>query len=319
MLDDINNAVSLGKNIADSDGLTIGDSAFDFSSGLLDGTPIGKIIDFPMNGIERGLSQIEKIKIVESVKQKFHIYISQKAANSVSAFTTPSVRAAERSALLQGKAGRDWMTNAEQIYKTHQASTGYKIQRKLQDKVRILKKKPLKVAKIPLSFVPLGDAASLGIKVGEYIVDKYAEKRKTHKKEEYLAAGNKNVLVQKLGISEYNRKQAKWTVKDIAELGPTIQRNLYKLKQSVEILNAKSEHLNSSIQQHLLSKSHATQKALNSSRESTAMSVYEVKHYIEKISAMCKTMEATAFTINTYMEGLKQVTDDCHDGILKSF
>lgn len=319
MLNDIKNAVSLGKNIADGDGLTVGDSAFDFSSGLLDGTPLGKIIDLPMSQIERGFSQIEKIKIIESVKQKFHIYISQKAANRVSAFTTPSVRSGERINLLQGKIGQDWVTNAEQIYKTHQVSIGYKIQRKLQDKARILKKNPLKVAKIPLTIVPLGDAASLGIKVGEYIVDKYAETRKAHKKEAYLAAGNKNILQQKLGISEYNRKQAKWTAKDIAELGPQIQRNLYKLKQSVQILNARSEHLNTCIQQHAMSKNSATQNILNSSRESTAMSLYEVKHYIEKISAMCKTMEATAFTINTYMEGLKQVTDDCHDGILKSF
>lgn len=324
MVDNVSNAASLGLAIYNpvtgemGSGISIGDSAFEFGSGLLDSTPLGMIIELPIKHLENGFSQIEKIKIIETTKQNFHIYVSQKVANSVSSFTTPSVNSGERSALLDGKSGQEWMSNAEQIYKTHQDGRAYKIQRKLQDTARVLKKNPIKMAKIPLSLVPLGETANLGIKVGEYVAGKYAEARKVRKKEGYLAAGNRVVLEQKLGVSEYNRKKAKWIAKDIAELGPVIQRNLYKLKQSVQVLNARSEHLNVCVQRVQANNpgSHAT---LSKSRESAAMSLYEVKHYIEKISEMCKTMEATAFTIHTYMEGLKQVTDDCNDSILKTF
>lgn len=321
MLDNIKNATSLGKiaSNSESSGVAIGDSAFDFGTGLLDSNPISKVVDIPLRHIEEGFSQIEKIKIIESVKQKFHVYVSQKLANSVSSFTTPSVRNSDRTNLLEDKTGQNWLAASQQIYKNHQQGMQYKMQRKLQDTARIFKKKPLNAAKIPLSLVPLGEAANLGIKAGGYVLDKLTQKRKARKKANYLSAGNSNMLMQKLGAQEYSRKQAKWKAKDIAELGPTIQRNLYKLKQSVEVLNSRTTFLNQCVQQHATLSNEATLRALTSTREQTAMSLYEVKHYVEKISEMCKTMEATAFTINAYMLGLSQVTEDCSDSIIKSF
>lgn len=254
------------------------------------------------------------------MKQKFHIYISQKTANSVSAFTTPSVLAADRRSQLQGKTGQDWLTGAQQIYAKHQGERLYKMQRKAQDMARSLKKNPMKLAKVPLSVVPLGEIAKLGIKAGEYAVGKFTAKRRARKKGEYTSSGNSQVLEAKLGRQEYNRKKAKWQAKDIADLGPQIQRNLYKLKQSVEILNARKEQMNLCSQKYLQDPTNAAAKgALVKCREDAAMSLYEVKHYVEKISGMCKAMEATAFTINAYMEGLDQITDQSEKDILNTF
>jgi len=335
MLDNINNATSFGKTLYDEvgnandgdastslNGLAIADSAFDLGTGILDSTPIGKAIDIPVELVEGGFGKIEKTKVVETVKQKFHVYVSQKTANSVSAFTTPTVLAKDRRGALQGKKGQDWLSGAEAIYKKHQGERFYKMQRKLQDKARGLKKNPIKVAKVPLSIVPLGEIAKFAIKGGEYVVGKFAGARRDRKKGEYLdtTAGNVNMLKAKLGDQEYKRKKAKWQSKDIADLGPKIQRNLYKLKQSVEILNSRKEQLNMCSVRHAKDPNNVAHlRALVKSREDAAMSLYEVKHYVEKISDMCKAMEATAFTIDAYMKGLKQVTDSSESDIMKSF
>ncbi|GAB6263674.1 hypothetical protein L4174_014770 [Photobacterium sp. CCB-ST2H9] len=325
MIDDLQNATSLGKTIYDQattgeyNGVAIGDSAFDFTTGVFDNSPLGQAIDIPVEKIELGFSKLEKTRAVEEVKQKFHMYVSQKTANSVSAFTTPSVLAADRRSQLQGKTGQAWLTGAQQIYAKHQGERLYKMQRKAQDMARSLKKNPMKLAKVPLSVVPLGEIAKLGIKAGEYAVGKFTAKRRARKKGEYTS-GNNQVLEAKLGKQEYNRKKAKWQAKDIADLGPQIQRNLYKLKQSVEILNARKEQMNLSSQKYLQDPSNAAALgALVKSREDAAMSLYEVKHYVEKITAMCKAMEATAFTIGAYMEGLDQITDQSEKDILNTF
>lgn len=326
MINDLQNATSLGKTIYDQatagefNGVAIGDSAFDFTTGIFESTPLGKAVDIPVEKIELGFSKLEKAQAVEEVKQKFHQYISQKTANSVSAFTTPSVLSADRRSQLQGKSGQAWLTGAQQIYAKHQGERFYKMQRKAQDMARSLKKNPMKVVKVPLSVVPLGEIAKLGIKAGEYAVGKYTGKRRARKKGEYTAAGNSNMLTAKLGKQEYNRKKAKWQAKDIADLGPQIQRNLYKLKQSVEILNARKQQMNVCSQKfHQDPTNTAALGALVKSREDAAMSLYEVKHYVEKISGMCKAMEATAFTINAYMEGLDQITDQSEQDILSTF
>ncbi|MDN3680825.1 hypothetical protein QWZ04_10885 [Vibrio tapetis subsp. quintayensis] len=333
MLDNISNATSFGKTLHDEignandgnsktslNGLAIGESAFDLGTGLLDSTPLGKAIDIPVELVEGGFGKIEKTKVVETVKQKFHAYVSQKTANSVSAFTTPTVLSKDRRGALQGKKGQDWLSGAEGIYKKHQGERFYKMQRKLQDKARGLKKNPIKVAKVPLSIVPLGEVAKFAIKGGEYVVGKFAGARRDRKKNEYTSDGNRQMLEAKLGKQEYNRKKAKWQSKDIADLGPKIQRNLYKLKQSVEILNSRKQQLNLCSAKHAQDPNNpANVRALVKSREDAAMSLYEVKHYVEKVSDMCKAMEATAFTINTYMEGLKQVTDSSESDIMKSF
>lgn len=333
MIDNISNATAFGKTLHseigklhDNDsstqlsGLAVGEAAYDFGTGILDSTPLGKAIDLPVELIEGGFGKVEKTKVVEAIKQKFHIYLSQKTSNAVSSFTTPNVLMHDRSTHLKGKKGQDWLSGAEQIYNKHRGERFYKMQRKMQDKARVLKKNPIKLVKVPLSVVPLGDIAKFAIKGGEYAIGKFAGARRDRKKKEYTTDGNRQLLEAKLGKQEYSRKKAKWQAKDIAELGPKIQRNLYKLKQSVEILNSRKQHLNMCSAKYAQDPSNlASQRALTKSREDAAMSLYEVKHYVEKISEMCKCMEQTAFTITGYMEGLNQITDMSESDIMKTF
>ncbi|CAH8242276.1 hypothetical protein L9X50_16225 [Vibrio aestuarianus] len=333
MLDNISNATALGKtlhgeigNLYDNDpktgfnGLAVGEAAYDLGTGILDSTPLGQVIDIPVELIEGGFGKVEKTKVVEGIKQKFHVYLSQKTSNAVSSFTTPNVLMQDRRKLLKGKRGQDWLAGAEQIYNKHQGERFYKMQRKMQDKARVLKKNPIQLAKVPLSVVPLGEIAKFAIKGGEYAIGKFAGARKARKQKEYTNAGNRQMLEAKLGKQEYNRKKAKWQAKDIAELGPKIQRNLYKLKQSVEILNSRKQHLNLCSAKYAQDPTNvANLRALTKSREDAAMSMYEVKHYVEKISGMCKCMEETAFTITAYMEGLNQITDMSESDIMKTF
>lgn len=322
MLDDLNDSAALGKNIygqvssGNIDGHSLADSAFD----VISGSPLDKLTRMAVDKIDEGFTRFEKHRIIESVKQKFHQAISQKVAVKISSFTTPSVNAGDRKTTLQAKVGDEWLDKAKEVYDQHHKGHRYQIQRKLQDMARGLKKDPIKLVNIPLSLVPLGDIAKLPIKAGGYVAGKYTEARRERRKKEYLDTGNAGLQLQATIGADFARKKAKWQAKDIAELGPLIQRNLYKLKQAVIILNQKSKHMDTCATNFRKAPTNeALGLALARSRESTAMSLYEVKHYIDKITEKCDEMDATATTIKAYMKGLNIIADACSGDIKKTF
>ncbi|ELA9196633.1 hypothetical protein P5E37_03210 [Vibrio parahaemolyticus] len=112
MINDLQNATSLGKTIYDQatagefNGVAIGDSVFDFTTSIFDSTPFGKAVDIQVEKIELCFSELEKTQAVEEVKQKFHQYISEKTAKNVSAFTTPSVLSADHAPNCKGNPAR---------------------------------------------------------------------------------------------------------------------------------------------------------------------------------------------------------------------
>lgn len=327
MNNEISNSYGLGKaihkQVTDPKGDSVGlaDAALDWTTGMIDATPIGEVINRPVKAIEAScISRIERTKIVESVKQKFSTHISKAAAQSLHSFTMPNVLSADR-ALLKGKSGQEFMDTTKSVYDKHQQSRFYRFQRKMHDQARVLKKNPVKIAKLPLGLVPGGDIAKTAIKGAEYVGGKFAGARKQRKKGEY-ASGNKAVLEQRLGTKEAARKISKWQAKDIAELGPKLQRNLYKLKQSVAVLDSRHSDIEAKVNRFnsapTVEAEYAALAQVARSREELAMSYHEAQHYIEKVKGMCSTLEATAIETNAYLHFLEELLEQTQTSILNS-
>lgn len=269
--------------------------------------------------LEVGLCKIEKIKIIEKVKRDYHVYVSKKISNRASSALTPSIGASSRASNLSGKSGQAWLDGAKDLYEQKRQGRLYKMQHKGLDMARDFVKKPLELVKIPIGLLPLGELGSKGVDLLFSITGKLTSARRERKKGKYADSGNRQILEAKLGKQEYARKVAKWQAKDIAELGPKIQHNLYKLKQATQVLNTRQAQLNLCVAVYLDSKTSESNRALARAREQTSMSLYEVQHYAQKITEMCVVMEATAFSTKAYMLGLEAITDDCEKDILNTF
>lgn len=320
MSDELTNLVNFGVGLNQSigsntvDPLNIASGAFDLLEGVVGNTPLDAGVAFLFSGAETGLSQVEKLKIIEDVKRNYHIHASQRVANKLAAKAMPSMNQNTR-AQLQGLQKQDWLDKAAEIHQTNRTGVGRAFQRRFNYIAHKMNTKPMSILKVPMSFIPMPDIVG---KVIHSCLSRLSAARRDRKHGEYTNAGNRAMLEAKLGKDEYMRKAAKWTAKDIQGLGDMIQRNLFKLKQAVEVLNQRKETLNANMAIYAADPNNSAKKmALTRSQENAAIALFEVKHYVEKVKGQCAVMETTAFTINAYLEGLSQVTSDSEADILR--
>ena len=331
MHENFGKAFDLGKGIGDfagkdpskrelKDGVDLAGNVIDLTTNIVDSTPMGEIIKKPMALLDENAAKLERTKIVQSVKEKFSTKISRVVAQKMHASTMAKATIYNRvDILLNAHSAQDYMDQTKAAYSENQQSRGYKIRRKLHDQFRVAKKNPQKIAMLPLGLIPDGGITKKIVGGLVYLGGKGTEVRKARKKKEY-ASGNKAVLEQQMGSREAQRKIAKWHAKDIAELGPKLQRNLYKLKQSVALLEAREAEMNAKrAHAATIPPGPAAVAAFNQLQDSTlgvVMSFHESKHYIEKVSGMCKVMETTAFETRAHMVFLDELLEQTEQAIM---
>ncbi|CAM3140188.1 hypothetical protein [Moritella viscosa] len=290
----------LGSDKTLSDRVGVAGTGIDLATHILDSTPVGALLNMAVEKIdERGIAQLERTKTIQSIKAKFSGKISRVVAQKMHA----STMAKGTKHLANVHSEQNFMDKSKEAFDKHQVGMSHKIKRKLHDQFHADTKTPMKFLMIPLGFIPDGGITKAAVSSLQYLGNKTLDARKGRKKNGY-SAGNLSVLEKQMGKREAQRKIAKWSAKDIGELGPKLQRNLHKLKQSVALLESREQIMNahaqanSSMGLNPLSRSHM---------ENLGMSFYETKHYIEKVSDMCKVMEQTALEVRTHMVFLDEL------------
>ncbi|MGF1715840.1 hypothetical protein EDI28_08560 [Photobacterium chitinilyticum] len=323
MHENFGKAFDLGKGIGDfagkdpskrelKDGVDLAGNVIDLTTNIVDSTPLGEIIKKPMALLdEHGMARLERTKIAQNVKEKFSSKISRVVAQKMHASSMVKASTADSVGyLLNVHSDQEFMDQSKADFDRHQANRGHKIRRKLHDKFRVAKKNPVKILMIPLGLIPDGGITKKVVSGLQYLGNKGLETRKARKKKGY-AAGNMAVLEQQMGTREAQRKIAKWKAKDIAELGPKLQRNLYKLKQSVALLESREAQMNAQYARAQAvpggPEAAAALAQLSRCNMDLAMSFHESKHYIEKITSMCEVMEETAFETRAHMVFLDEL------------
>jgi hypothetical protein len=297
---------------------TVGDG-FDVATETLDLISLGEPFRIPLKKVEEAFGTIEKKMMIDSVQKKFHDAISQKVATKISSFATPSLSSSQRTALSAKITGEEYLKGLKERSDASHNEIGYKLKRKAFDNLRNVKKKPYKLATIPLTVVPDVGVIKTTLKVVIWAGETVGGARRDRRKGEYLDPNNSAKLISELGQDEYDRKQVKWKTKGISDLGISLQRNLPKLKDAVHDLNIKIEQMNVSNKAYVISKKEQDKKTMELNRENAGMSMYHVQHYINKIKEMSTEMEATATIITAYMVGLESLMDKTSENIKETF
>ncbi|WP_064609350.1 hypothetical protein [Photobacterium sp. J15] len=321
MHENLSKAYDFGKGINDfagsegklKDRVDLAGNVVDLTTNIVDSTPLSEVLKKPMAKLDENAAKLERTKIVQNVKDKFSSNISRVVAQKMHASTMVKATACDRVGyMMNAHSAQDFMDQTSATYSKFQQSRGYKTRRKLHDQFRVAKKNPQKIAMLPLGLIPDGGITKKVVGGLVYLGGKGTEARKARKKKEY-SSGNKAVLEQQMGAREAQRKVAKWQAKDIAELGPKLQRNLYKLKQSIAMLESREADVNAK-RAHAATIPSAAAAAgalgqLQVSNVDLAMSFHESKHYIEKITQMCEVMEKTAFETRAHMAFLEELLE----------
>jgi len=298
----------------------------DIKQTLKKGPMIPSVISDPIGAELDSLviSKLEQTMIFKNAKTKFSASIAQVAAQKINAMVIPKMNfenSFESSLKFDAKSNemsnRSFMENSKSTYDAATRTKGYKIKKKLMHIVREQKKRPLKVLTLPFNLLPYGKLVTNSINAIANGVDKA---RKVRKKEKYghdqLAS-----LTSDLGKAEALRKVAKWQAKDIAELGPKIQRNLHKLKHASSLLNQRQNKLQLLVEKQFTisnsvqSNANSFERMIQTARNELAMSYHEVRHYNDKIKDMSKTMQTTMVDINAHLSYLDTFVDECEEVI----
>lgn len=282
------------------------------------GDPIGAELDSLV------ISKLEQTMIFKNAKTKFASSISQVVAQKVNAKVIPKMNfenSFESSLKFDAKTNqmtqRSFMETSKSTFDATTRTTGYKIKKKLLHLVREQKKRPLKIITLPFNLIPYGKLVTNSVNAIANGVDKA---RKERKKKKY-GHDQLSSLAIDLGQAEALRKVAKWQAKDIAELGPKIQRNLQKLKHASSLLNQRQNKLQLlverqfSINDSTQSNASSFDRMIQSARNDLAMSYHEVRHYNDKIKDMSKTMQTTMVDINAHLSYLDTLVDECEEVI----
>lgn len=150
------------------------------------------------------------------------------------------------------------------------------------------------VASCALTVVAQGKAIRRGRKIKHYINEK------------------KSVAAE-IGEQEAQRKSAKWSCKTLSGLGGDLQRNLYKLKQSVVVLQSRGQSTQQRIDQvKAHSDNHLGSHDLSMIRgelTDLAMSFHESLHYVEKVTNMCTLLDAASCEIKAHMANMLELLE----------
>ncbi|MGR5078333.1 hypothetical protein [Photobacterium swingsii] len=295
------------------DGVDLAGNVIDLTTSIIDSTPFSEVIKKPIIMLDENMAKLERAKILHAVKAKFSANISRVVAQKMHASTMVKANVFDHVNLsANAHSVHDFMEQTSALYLQTQKSRGYKTRRKLHDQFRIAKKNPQKVVQLPLGLIPDGGITKRIVSGLVYLGEQGAGVRQARKKKEY-ASGNKTVIKQRIGTKETQRKVLKWQAKDIAELGPKLQRNLYKLKQSIVLLESRESEVNS-LRMHgsTIKSGQEAAPILSKLQDRTidlTMSFHESRHYIDKIVQMCEVMESTVFEARAHMVFLEELLE----------
>lgn len=268
------------------------------------------VLDVPIGVLAEKVMAAERTKIAESVKKMYSTHISQVVSSRIHAAVMVKAGNAGSDFLERTvKGGENLLSATGTVYNLEHQSRFYKVRRRAADIGRGLARKQVTtVLTAPLSAIPDGGISKMAASGALSVIAKVNAIRRNCKLNGYTDKDKKEELVQQLGAHEAQRKSAKWSTKTLSTMGADLQRNLYKLKQSVRLLQERERNM----KDRSGAASGAGQDIALIRKEiiTLSMSFHESWHYINKISDMCTVLETVATEIKEHMNNMESLMEE---------
>lgn len=266
------------------------------------------VLDTPLGALDEKVMAAERTKIALSVKKLYSTYISQALSAKVHTTIMVGTDSAQRMHLDQDVVGgKGLLDETADIYQKGRESKTYRVMRKMADKARVQVTKNLATnLTTPLGFIPDGGISKMVASAALAVMNQGKTIRRSRKRKHYI--NDKKTVAEQIGDVDAQRKSAKWSSKTLGGIGGDLQRNLCKLKQSVQVLQSREQstrqridmmnaHSHNPLGSHELSQ-------IRSSLTGLAMSFHESLHYVEKVTNMCTLLDAASCEIKAHMDNM---------------
>lgn len=292
-------------------------SAADINTGLgYTNTVLGyasSVTAIPLAALDEKIMAAERTKIAQSVKKMYATYISQALSIRTHTAVMVGTDSTQRTHLDRDViGGKSLLEETADYYEKGRSQSTYRIMRKMADMGRDkLKKNLTSGLTAPLAFIPDGEISKMVASCALTVMAQGKAIRRGRKLKHYLH--DKKGVAAEIGETEAQRKSAKWSSKTLSGLGGDLQRNLYKLKQSVVVLQSRGqstqqriELLNSHSHNHLGSHDLSV---IRGELTDLAMSFHESLHYVEKVTNMCTLLDAASCEIKAHMANMLELLE----------
>ena len=269
------------------------------------------VLSTPLSMLDEKIMAAERTKIAQSVKKMYATYISQ--ALSVKTHTAVMISADSAQRTYLGReviGGKNLLEETADYYEKGRDHLSYRMMRKAADIGRVkLKQNLASGLTAPLALIPDGGISKMVASCALTVMEQGTSIRRSRKIKHYR--DDKKEVAAKIGDTEAQRKSAKWSCKTLSNLGGDLQRNLYKLKQSVMVLQSRGQRAQQHIDQvNARNNNHAGSHDLSMIRgelTDLAMSFHESLHYVEKVTNMCTLLDAASCEIKAHMGNMMEL------------
>ncbi|MBW5407037.1 hypothetical protein ACISK3_04540 [Morganella morganii] len=263
--------------------------------------------------LDEKIMAAERTKIAQSVKKMYATYISQALSIKTHTAVMISADSAQRRHLdREVIGGKNLLEETADYYEKGRSRRTYRIMRKAADTGRVrLKQNLASGLTAPLALIPDGGISKMVASCALTVMEQGKSIRRSRKIKHYRH--NKKEVAAETGEAEAQRKSAKWSCKTLSKLGGDLQRNLYKLKQSVVVLQSRGQSTQQRIDQvSAHSHNHPGSHDLSMIRgelTDLAMSFHESLHYVEKVTNMCTLLDAASCEIKAHMANMLELLE----------
>lgn len=263
--------------------------------------------------LDEKIMAAERTKIAQSVKKMYATYISQALSIRTHTAVMVGTDSTQRTHLDRDViGGKNLLEETADYYEKGREHRSYRFMRKAADIGRVqLKRNLASGLTAPLAFIPDGGISKMVASCALTVMEQGKAVRRVRKIKHYLH--DKKEVAAEIGEAEAQRKSAKWSCKTLSKLGGDLQRNLYKLKQSVVVLQSRGQSTQQRIDQvNAHSHNHLGSHDLSMIRgelTDLAMSFHESLHYVEKVTNMCTLLDAASCEIKAHMANMLELLE----------
>lgn len=266
------------------------------------------VFSTPIGMLDEQIMAAERTKIGLSIKKLYSTYISQALSAKIHTTVMVGVDSTQSTHLDRDViGGKNLLEETADIYQHGRESKTYRAMRKMADMGRAKVTKNLAAhLTTPLGFIPDGGISKMVASAALAVMNQGKAIRRSRKLKHYI--NDKKDVAEQIGDVEAQRKSAKWSSKTLGGVGGDLQRNLCKLKQSVQVLQSREQSTRQRIDMmNAHSHNHLGSHELSQIRSSLAdlsMSFHESLHYVEKVTNMCTLLDAASCEIKAHMDNM---------------
>lgn len=271
------------------------------------------VLSGPLTALDEKIMAAERTRIAQSVKKMYSAYISRALSIRTHTAVMVGTDATQRTYLdREVIGGKKLLEETADYYEKGRSQNTYRVMRKIADMGRDkLKKNLASGLTAPLAMIPDGGISKMVASCALTVVAQGKAIRRGRKIKHYI--NEKKSVAAEIGEQEAQRKSAKWSCKTLSGLGGDLQRNLYKLKQSVVVLQSRGQSTQQRIDQvKAHSDNHLGSHDLSMIRgelTDLAMSFHESLHYVEKVTNMCTLLDAASCEIKAHMANMLELLE----------